>query len=340
MLAVRFEKSGTPTEVLQVQDIPKPTPARGEVLVRMIASPINPSDVMYVEGRYGLKPTLPATPGFEGVGIVESSGGGLLGRFRVGKRVAVLGSRTGGWAEYAVASAKQVFPIPDAVPDDQAAAFFVNPATAFLITTKVLAVPRGEWLLQTAAGSQLGRMVILLGKKFGFRTINVVRRREQVAELQKLGADVVLVSDDGPLAEQVRAVTGQPGVRYAMDPVGGTVGTAALEALAQGGTLIVYGALSNAPIQADPRFLITGSKVVRGFWLSDWAQSATILQKLRLMRTVRQLLADGVIRTEVGTTFPLSQITEAVRAATTDGKAGKVLLRIGISGANPTETSR
>lgn len=340
MLAVRFETTGTPTDVLQVQEIPKPTPARGEVLVRMIASPINPSDVMYIEGRYGLKPTLPATPGFEGVGIVEASGGGLLGRFRKGKRVAVLGSRTGGWAEYAVASAKQVFPIPDALSDDQAASFFVNPATAFLLTTKTLAIPRGEWLLQTAAGSQLGKMIILLGKRFGFRTINVVRRREQVEELRKLGADCVLVSEDGPIAEQVRAATGQSGVRYAIDPVGGAIGTQALEALTAGGTLVVYGALSNEPLRVDPRFLITGSKIVRGFWLSDWAQSASILEKLRVIRSVRRLLAEGIIRTEVGTTFPLSQITDAVRLATADGKAGKVLLRIGSSDLGTPETGR
>lgn len=336
MLAVRFDQTGSPADVLRVQDIPKPTPGRGEVLVRMLASPINPSDIMYVTGRYGLKPTLPATPGFEGVGIVEASGGGLLGRLRKGKRVAVLGSRTGGWAEYAIASAKQVFPIPDSLPDDQAASFFVNPATAFLLVTQTLAVPRGEWLLQTAAGSQLGRMIILLGKRFGFRTINVVRRREQVDELRKLGADVVLVQEDGPIAEQVRTATGQAGVRYAIDPVGGDIGTQALAALTDGGTLIVYGALSNAPLQVDPRWMITGSKTVRGFWLSDWAKSASILEKLRVIRTVRRLLADGVIRTEAGTAFPLDQITEAVRLATTDGKAGKVLLRIGTSGVSST----
>ena len=234
MKAVRFDSHGNPPDVLTVQDAPTPTPGRGEVLVRMLASPVNPSDLLYIEGRYGLKPTFPATPGFEGVGVVEQSGGGLLGWFRKGKRVAVLGSRTGGWAEYAVAPAKQVVPVPDELPDDQAATFFVNPATAVVLTTQVLAVPKGEWLLQTAAGSALGKMVIALGKKHGFRTVNVVRRREQVDELKALGADAVLVDADGPIAEQVRAATGQAGVKYAIDPVGGETGAQVVEALDDG----------------------------------------------------------------------------------------------------------
>ena len=337
MKAVRFDTHGNPPDVLTVQDIPTPTPGRGEVLVRMIASPVNPSDLLYIEGRYGLKPAFPATPGFEGVGVVEKSGGGLLGWFRKGKRVAVLGSRTGGWAEYAVAPAKQVVPVPDELPDDQAATFFVNPATAVVLTTQVLAVPKGEWLLQTAAGSALGKMVIALGKKHGFRTVNVVRRREQVDELKALGADAVLVEADGPIAEQVRTATGQPGAKYAIDPVGGETGTQVVEALDTGGTAVFYGLLSGEPIRVDPRLLITGSKVVRGFWLSDWANAATIVDKLKLIRTVRGLLADGVIRTEVANSYPLDQVTAAVGQAAAPGKGGKVLVRIADSGVRNAE---
>ena len=98
MKAVVFDRYGPAAEVLTVRDdVPKPTPARGEVLVRMLASPINPSDIMYTEGKYGLKPHLPATPGFEGVGVVEGTGGGLLGWLRSGKRVAVVNDRVGNW---------------------------------------------------------------------------------------------------------------------------------------------------------------------------------------------------------------------------------------------------
>ena len=106
MNAAVFDRFGPPQEVLQVRDMPKPEPRRGEVLVRMLASPINPSDIMYVEGRYTIKPELPATPGFEGVGVVEANGGGILGWLRKGNRVAVINGERGNWADYTVTSAR------------------------------------------------------------------------------------------------------------------------------------------------------------------------------------------------------------------------------------------
>lgn len=333
MKAAVFDRHGPPAEVLAVRDTPVPVPGRGEVLVRVLASPVNPSDLMFVEGNYGLKPpAFPATPGFEAVGVVEKSGGGLLGWLRTGKRVVVLGSRTGNWAEYTVAKAKQVVPVPADIPDDQAAAFFVNPATAILLTRDVLAVPRGEWLLQTAAGSALGKMVIRLGKKHGFRTLNVVRRREQVEELKAIGADAVLVADDGPLPEQVRKATSADGVKFAIDPVGGALGTQVVGCLAAGGRMIVYGLLSGEPITVDPRFLITGSKSVAGFWLSDWAARSSVVAKLGLIRTIRGLMREGVVRTEVTAAYELDRVTEAVRHAASAGKGGKVLLRVAAGG--------
>jgi NADPH:quinone reductase-like Zn-dependent oxidoreductase len=110
---VVFDRVGPPAEVLRVEDdVPAPQPRRGEVLVRMLASPVNPSDLMYAAGKYGLKPHFPATPGFEGVGVVEAGGGGVLGWLRKGKRVAVINDRVGNWAEYTVTSARQVVPVP------------------------------------------------------------------------------------------------------------------------------------------------------------------------------------------------------------------------------------
>jgi len=328
--AVQFDRFGDPAEVLAVRDIDKPTPARGQVLVRMIASPVNPSDLMYVGGRYGLTPeSFPATPGFEGVGVVEASGGGLLGWLRKGKRVAVLNDRRGNWGEFAVTTARQVIPVPADIPDAQAASFFVNPATALVMTQDVLKVPAGGWLLQSAAGSELGKMVIRLGKKFGFKTINVVRRREQAEELKKLGADVVLVESDGPIAEQVKRHV-PDGVKYAIDPVGGTTGTGVVQSLAAGGTCLLYGTLSNEPLSLDPRVLLTGSKTVQGFWLADWAKRQGILTMLRLIKRIRGLMREGVLTTEVAAEYPLDRITDAVRHAATPGRGGKILLRIGV----------
>lgn len=328
MKAAVFDRFGPAADVVAVRDVPKPTPGRGEVLVRMLASPVNPSDLLYTEGKYGLKPKLPATPGFEGVGVVEASGGGLLGWFRKGRRVAVVNDGIGNWGEYTVANARQVIPVPDGLSDEQAACFFVNPATALAMTRHVLKVSPGEWLLQTAAGSNLGKMLIRLGKKHGYKTINVVRRAEQADELKQLGADEVIVAPDGAFAEQVRGIT-RVGVLHAIDPVGGTTGAGAVAALAPGGRCLLYGLLSGEPVPVDPRFLITGSKVVQGFWLADWVKAQRIPKLLRLFREVGRLIADGTLHNDIAATYPLDRVADAVRHAASGAKGGKVLLRMG-----------
>ena len=127
MRAIVFDRFGDPPEVLQVRDSPEPQAGKGEVRVRMICSPVNPSDLSVVRGEYGRLPTLPATPGFEGAGIVLATGGGLLGKLRLGRRVAVLNGKGGNWQEQVVVPAKQVVPLPPEIPDEQAATFFVIP---------------------------------------------------------------------------------------------------------------------------------------------------------------------------------------------------------------------
>ncbi len=327
MKAAVFSAHGNPADVLSIQDRPVPTPQRGEVLVRMLASPINPSDLMFIAGQYTLKPkTFPCIPGFEGVGVVEASGGGLLGALRKGKRVALLNDTHGNWCEKTVTRARQVIPIPDGIPDDQAAGFFVNPLTAIAMTTDVLKVPAGAWLLQSAAGSALGQMVIRLGKLHGFRTINVVRRAEQIDELKKLGADVVLLESAGPLVEQVKKATGGAGVLNAIDPVGGATGTAMVECLAPGGRCLVYGSLSGEALQVHPRSLISGSVQVEGFWLSNWAKKQGILKMLRLTGQVKKLLASGEFRSTIAKKYKLDDVKQAVAHAAGEARGGKVLL--------------
>jgi len=329
MKAAVFDRFGPPREVLQVRDVPAPEPRRGEVLVRMLASPINPSDIMYIEGRYTLKPELPCTPGFEGVGLVERTGGGILGWLRKGKRVAVINSPYGSWADYTVTSARLVVPVPDNLPDEQAATFFVNPATAIALTRRVLAVPPGEWLLQSAAGGELGKMIVRLGRKHGFRTMNVVRRREQVEELKQFGADEVIVEADGPIDEQVKRLTNGLGVKFAIDPVGGKTGSDVIASLGAGGRCLLYGSLSDEALSLHPRRLLSAAIRIDGFWLGDWAKRQSIPTMLGLFKEVRTLMTDGTLTSTIAATYPLAQVTEATAHAVAPGKGGKVILRIG-----------
>jgi NADPH:quinone reductase-like Zn-dependent oxidoreductase len=328
MKAVVCERWGDPDEVLQVRDLPPPQVGRGQVRVRLLLSPVNPSDVLMIQGRYGRQPPLPAVPGFEGVGVVEE-GRGLLGWRVRGRRVAVLNGVSGNWQEQVVIPARQAVPVPADLSDEQAAMFFVNPATALIMTRYVLRVPADAWLLQTAAGSALGRMVIRLGRRDGFRTLNVVRRRAQADELLRLGGTAVVATDTEDLAGRVAELTGGQGVPCALDAVGGATGAAALGTLGRGGRLLVYGALSGEPLTLDPRILLIGQKRVEGFWLSEWVRDQGVLRLLRLFRRLGRLIREGVLASEVGATFPLEEVRAAVRQAGVVGRQGKVLLRIG-----------
>jgi NADPH:quinone reductase-like Zn-dependent oxidoreductase len=294
----------------------------------MLAGPMNPSDLLTIEGNYGRLPTLPATPGYEGCGVVEATGGGVLGWLRKGKRVAVIHQKGGTWAEECVVPAKHVVPVPDDVPDEQAAMFFVNPVTAIAMTRDVLQVPPGEWLLQSAAGSALGHMIIRLGKLHGFKTINVVRRKEQAEELKKFGGDVCLSEADGPIEKQVMDATGGQGVRYAVDPVGGATGTALARCLGKGGRLLLYGLLSGQSIEADPRVMITNGTKIEGFWLSEWLPRQGVLKLLSVFKQVNKLLSDGSFKSEIAATYPMEQIAQAARHVQSAARGGKVLLRI------------
>ena len=332
MKAIVFEQFGNPADVLQMRDVPEPQTGPGQVRVRMRAAPINPSDLLVVRGQYGRLPQLPATPGFEGVGVIDAVGPGLLAKIRglkPGRRVAVLNSHGGNWQELVVIPARQAIPVNADLPDEQAASFFVNPATALVLTRWVLRVPAGAWLLQTAAGSALGRMVIRLSKHNGFRTINVIRRHDQAEELKRLGGDEVICTDSEVIEERVRQITGGTGVAHALDAVGGAIGLGAVRSLGQGGRLVVYGTLSGEPIALDPRLLMVGQSRVEGFWLSVWTRQQGVLTMLKLFKKINQLLSAGVLATPVEATFAMTQFHDAVRAAEMAGRKGKILLKIG-----------
>ncbi|MFM7057027.1 MAG: zinc-dependent alcohol dehydrogenase family protein [Planctomycetota bacterium] len=332
MKSLQFTAPGDPASVLQLTELPLPQPGPGQVRVRMLVSPVNPSDLMYVRGHYTVPPVCPAVPGFEGVGIVEASGGGWRGKLFTGRRVVVLNRAGGNWSHYTIVPDQQIVPVSSALSDEQAACFFVNPATAWVMTREVLRVPPGAWLLQTAAGSALGRMIIRLGKLCGFRTLNIVRRETQATELRQLGADAVLVctsdSDTTELADRIRSITGSSGLRYAVDAVGGATGSAVVHSLGPGGRMLAYGTLSGQPLSFSPRTLMTVGSSVEGFWLGNFMQQRGLLFRLGLVRRLTRLIRSGILSTEIAGTWPLEHAATAIRAAEDSTVAGKCLLRL------------
>ena len=329
MKAIQFDQYGDPTKVLAIRDCPVPEPGNGEVRIRMLASPINPSDLLFIRGYYaGVQPSFPSPAGFEGVGIIDALGPQVQG-FTCGQRVAAINTETGGnWAEYSVLPSHVLIPVPDDISDEQVASFLINPASAILMLRHILAIPRGEWLLQSAAGSELGRMIIKLAKHDGIRTINVVRRRESVAELEQLGADAVIVSTEGPIDKQVRRIVGPQGIKYAIDPVVGETGTQIYQALSDDGRMLVYGSLTGEPIRvgADPRFILAGHRILEVFWLGYWLPRLKDAAKQGLIDEIIALMREGVLVTSAALKFSLDEIDAAVRQAESKGRQGKVLL--------------
>jgi NADPH2:quinone reductase len=328
MRAIQFDRYGEPAQVLMLREVPRLEPGDKEVRVRILASPINPSDLLFIRGLYaGVQPSFPASVGFEGMGLVDAPGRGTEA-FVHRQRVVVINGTGGNWAEYAVVPENNLFAVPDDLSTEQAASFFINPASAIVMVRHVLAVPRGSWLLQSAAGSELGRMIIKLAKHDGIRTINVVRRRASVAELEQLGADAVVVSTEGLIDEQVRGIVGAQGVKYAIDPVGGETGTQIYQSLSDDGRMLVYGSLTGEPIRvgADPRFILAGHRILEIFWLGEWMKEQNEAELHRLFEEIVALIREGVLGTTRAHTFSLDEIGTAVKQAEAPGRQGKVLL--------------
>ncbi len=232
----------------------------------------------------------------------------------------------GTWQEYILAPSAQLIPVPDDIDDQTAAQFVVNPLTAWIMTVEELALQPGEWLLQTAAGSTLGRVVLQIARQRGFKTINVVRRREQAEELKTLGADEVICTDEEDIPERVREITGKAGVTKAIDAVGGETGAAVLRSLGRGGVLLVYGLLSGEPMPIDGGRMIFTSTSLRGFWLSDWLRTAAPERQQAVTAEMLRAMASHEIVPPVEAEYPLADVLAAVEHAERPGRSGKVLL--------------
>ncbi len=323
MRSVRFKEFGDPANVLSVEDVPQPTPRAAEVLVRMRARSINPSDLLTVRGLYGQLPNLPATPGLEGCGVIEAIDDEVK-NLAIGQRAIPLGV-AGTWQEFLIVPAAQILSVPDAVSDQTAAQFVVNPLTAWAMVDE-LGIKKDEWLLQTAAGSTLGRIVLQLARERGFRTINVVRRPEQAEELKGLGADETICTDKESIVERVTEITKGRGVRAAIDAVGGKTGGDAARTLARGGVMLIYGLLSGEPLRVDGAAMIFGETTLRGFWLSEWFRRTPPPRLQTVTGELLTLMAEGRLIPPVEAEYELEDAMRAVGRAELPGRSGKVLL--------------
>jgi NADPH:quinone reductase-like Zn-dependent oxidoreductase len=314
------------SSLLTVEDIPTPELKRGQVLVKLAAAPVNPSDLIFLRNQYGVKKEPPVVPGFEGSGAVVASNAGLYGRWLVGKRVACRAPEDGNgtWAEYMATDSKSVVPLLRGVTLEQGASLLVNPLTAWAL----LSMARKEHhhgFVQTAAASALGQMIERLARRWQMVSINIVRRREQVELLKKNGAVHVLDSSATGFEEQLHVLSERHKIRLAFDAVGGDLTSRVASAMPKGSKVVVYGALAGENCQMSPLSLIFEDKKLEGFWLSDWIKKIGFLRKLKMATGAQKLLATD-LATHVQARFPLEKIQDAIALYKEKRIVGKVLL--------------
>lgn len=316
---------------LRVVEIPTPKPGPGQVLIKVEASPCNPSDILLLQGLYGKKKTLPTVPGWEGSGTVVAHGGGFTAWWLMGKRVAcaIQTDLNGMWAEYCVVEAKTCIPLKDDVSFEQGATLIINPLTAVGMV-ETAAKEKHKAIIQTAAASQVGRMVLKLALDANIPIVNIVRRKEQELLLRKLGAKFVLNSESENFHSELKREAARLNATIAYDAVAGTMTGTVLSAMPNHSKVLVYGSLSLTPCNdISPMSLIFQTKTIRGFWVTNWLASKNILGIYQASNKVQKMMADGSFQTAIREKASLKETPEALIAYHQQMTAGKVIITPG-----------
>ncbi|GAC1351295.1 MAG: zinc-binding dehydrogenase [Polyangiales bacterium] len=324
MKALQLTAYGEPPHALEIVDREVPRPKNGEVLVRIEASPVNPSDLSFLRGLY-VKKKLPVVPGFEGSGTVVGHGGGMMARALMGRRVACSANVTsdGTWAQYMCTPSALCFPLLPSVDLEAGSMLIVNPLTAVALLD-VAKRAGAKAVVQTAAASALGKMLVRLSQRWHMPMIHVVRRRAQVDALRALGAEHVLDSSVPEFDQALRALATDLRATVALDAVGGAMTTQLLQAMPRNSRAILYGALSTEPIAITPAPFIFEGKRIEGFWLSQWLRTQSLPNRLRAALTVQCHLSSD-FKSEVRARISLEEAQSGIDQYAQVMSSGKVL---------------
>jgi trans-2-enoyl-CoA reductase len=319
--AIVCRAHGNPLDVLSVEEQELREPDSDEVLVESKAAPINPADLNVIEGKYPIRPALPAVPGVEGAGVV------VAGALPPGTHV-LLPQGAGSWREACTVKKQELITVPGGIALHQAAMLRINPPTAWRMLHDFVSLKPGDWVLQNAANSGVGRAVIQIARSLGLRTVNIVRREELIDELKNDGGDVVICEgDDTPL--HVSRLTGGDPILLGLNAVGGESALHIANALARGGTVVTYGAMGRLPLRIPNGLLIFKDIRWRGFWVTNWYRSASADEREEMFGRLFDLAARGVLKTRIERTYPISDYREAVAHAQRCGRSGKILISFG-----------
>jgi NADPH:quinone reductase-like Zn-dependent oxidoreductase len=328
LLSALHENVEEAIQGLAVITKPIPKPKSGQVLVKIEAAPCNPSDLLFLQGKYGKKKTLPAVPGWEGAGTVVASGGGLLGMWLKGKRVACGGQsdQDGTWAEYFIAEAGSCVPLKSNINIEDGATLLINPLTAVGMVQRAKEEGHAA-IIQTAAASQVGRMVIKLASHAGIPSINIVHRDEQIDLLKSIGAEFVINSEKEDFISILKNESVRLKATIAFEAVGGEMTGRILNAMPPKSIVVVYGSLSQQPCgKINPIELIFGQKKVDSFWLTKWLTKKGFWGTFKGISQVQSLILSGEFKTPIQRRCGFQDFKEGLLAYHRSMTTGKVLL--------------
>ena len=322
MRAIQIKQTGGP-EAMELAELPVPQPGAGQVLVRVRASGINFIDTYLREGRYPAP--LPFTPGQEAAGTVEALGEGVSG-FSVGDRVAWNGTR-GTYAEFALAPASDLLPLPEHISFDQAAAALLQGLTAHYLAYDTYPIQRGDTVLVHAGAGGVGLLLTQIAKRLGARVLTTVSTEEKAELSREAGADRVILYTQHSFVDAVKGDTEGKGLPVVYDSVGKTTFEDSLKCLRPRGLLALYGASSGAVPPFDLIRLSTmGSLYVTRPTLKDYVQTRAELE--RRADEIFGSVASGELKVRIGHRYPLEEAQQAHRDLAGRKTTGKVLLTL------------
>lgn len=274
--AVVYEHHGPPDSVIRIIERPPVEIKENDVCVKMLASPINPSDINRIEGVYPVRPQVPAVGGYEGVGEVHSVGSAVTD-LSPGDLVIPSPPSSGMWQTYIVKEQSIWHKINKDTPVEYAATVSVNPLTSLRMLEDFVDLNSGDAIVQNGATSMVGQCVIQLARLRGIHSINIIRDRpgsdEAKDQLKKLGADEVFAESQLVLKNVKSLLVNVPEPHLGFNCVGGDAATLVLKFLRQGGTMVTYGGMAKKPVTVSTSSFIFKDLSLRGFWLQKWMSS-------------------------------------------------------------------
>jgi NADPH2:quinone reductase len=313
----------TGVDALTWKELPTPSPAAGQVLLKIEAASLNFPDLLIVQNKYQMKPELPFVPGSEYAGTIEAVGEGVT-HLKVGQSVACL-SGTGGFGTHTLAPAKLCMPLPPGFPAVDAAAFIMTYATSHHALVDRAALKAGETVLVLGAAGGVGTAAIQIAKAMGAKVIAAASTDEKCALCKTLGADVTINYSTENLRDALKMLTEGKGPDVIYDPVGGEFAEPAFRSIAWRGRYLVVG-FAGGPIPALPLNLplLKGASLVGVFW-GDYARREP-QANAAMMAELAQWYGQGKIKPVIDSTMPMADLKAAYAHMGSRGVKGKLVM--------------